>query len=145
MQQLPGADGLAADGSRPSLTLAAAKAAAARAEVERLRLLAEDWDSYGGAPPAAAAIEAAKAFLDALYELPFAALLRQSPHVLAAGDGSVGLQWYRDPEHDVEIVFDGQTISYVLSHNGVVEDGCFNADGVKEALGVLVSVILRDA
>ena len=61
----------------------------------RLRRLPPNWDTYGGAPPAEAALQAARCWLDCIAWVP-------------CSDGGVQLEWRQQGrEHEIKFMPDG--------------------------------------
>lgn len=70
-------------------------------QLEAMRDMPENWDSYGAAPPRSASIDAAIRFLRQCTER----IALPQPYVVPTRSGGVLLEWEQGP-HQLEIQFD---------------------------------------
>jgi hypothetical protein len=112
----------AANGARADLSVVSSQLE----ELDKLRELPTDWDTYGAPTPSAAAIETAKEFLIGLVNAGEAlGTTVGAPSVQASGAGTVGFAWSdRQKDWSLEIeAHPDRSLTFVRSQGDEVEVG----------------------
>ncbi len=92
-------------------------------EVEELKDLENNWDSYGACPITERSIEKANYIIDLIPRESLSA----NPCVVPINDGSINLEWtYKNKELELET--DGKQIIYLKCENSFCEEGYLQLD-----------------
>jgi hypothetical protein len=103
-------------------------------EIDALTALAPNWDSYGGKPMTAVALDAAKQVIRGMEDVDGA----KSPQVVPTSPGGVQLEWVRkDFDLEIELRPDGELQLLVCPHG--------DCDHAKESVEIHLPTIAQQA